>query len=70
VRLQRRPGFTVPIDDASGSYIWEVAKRLKQVSLFLLDEARPDLIVHDRRDFVDERGNMFEPVGLRFNFIS
>jgi hypothetical protein len=67
-RLKVRREFYLVVNEAEAeAYIWNQAKRLKTVDIYLIKEPRGDLILQDRRDFVDQRGNMYEPVRFPFS---
>jgi hypothetical protein len=67
-RLGRRREFYLELDEGTKAYIWKHARRLKAVDIYLMEEPRGDLIVQDRRDFLDPGGNLYEPVSVKCEY--
>ncbi|KAK3919691.1 General transcription factor 3C polypeptide 1 [Frankliniella fusca] len=62
VRLSACPYFPILIDSESQKFIWEIVKRLEDVDVFELPEARAPLVIFNRFALIDQDlGNVIEP---------
>ena len=49
LRLANRPGYSLGLTQEAKLFVWSCVLALQEVSLHQLDQARPDLVLHDRQ---------------------
>ena len=65
LRLGNRPGYTLGLSEAAKQFVWEVIELLDQVTYYRLEQARGDLVIHDRYQHMDsDLGIVIEPDDL------
>ena len=69
-RLRTRKGFSVALDGASMKYLWGLVSKNKSVQMFVLQEPRPALEIHNHHSSYEPELDMLcEPVRITF-FVS
>lgn len=61
IRLSARKHFNFYLDEKSKSFLWNIAKKLKNIELFILPKARGDLVLPEvgaDLDFTDASAQM------------
>lgn len=61
-RLESRPGYSLGVTDNAKLFVWQILEMLEQVTFYILEQARPPLILHDRYRHMDgDLGIVIEP---------
>ena len=58
LRLAQRPGYSLGLTQEAKLFVWSCVLALQEVGLYQLNEARSDLVLHDRQ------GRLFHHIGI------
>ena len=60
LRLAQRPGYSLGLTQEAKLFVWSCVLALQEVGLYQLNEARSDLVLHDRQ------GRLFHHIGILY----